>query len=138
MLAWVVQFSLLSLILIFLVHHLFTFFKDTLTIPKTKDLVNTPTRKYETMFQAMENSSKNNIINVTSSSLDAEDMKNELKNYLKAQVQTQDKAQTQGRSQEYLPTNVNEEYKNYQDTTANIGYYNTTYITDLGTPVTAL
>jgi cell shape-determining protein MreC len=137
MLAWVLQFSLLSLILIFLVHHLFTFFKDTLTIPKTKDLVNTPTRKYETMFQVMGNGA-NNIINVTSSSLDAEDMKNELKNYLKAQVQTQDKAQTQGQSQEYLQTNVNEEYKNYQDTTANIGYYNTTYITELGTPVTAL
>ena len=125
MLAWIIQFSFLSLILIFLVHHLFVFFKDTLTIPKTKDLVNTPTRKYENMFQAMEKNSKNanTELDLGIGKIDIDDMNNmkdELKNYF--------------RSQSIEETNkTTSEYQQYQDTTSNIGYYNTTYITDLGT-----
>jgi type II secretory pathway component PulC len=80
MLPWIIQMSILSLILIVLVHYLFTFFKTNLTIPKVKDLVNKPQKQYEALFDTMKES--NNIkhqpvIETT------DNMKNELKNYLK-------------------------------------------------------
>ena len=40
----------ISLILIILVHYLFTFFMTNLTIPKVKDLVNKPQQQYETII----------------------------------------------------------------------------------------
>ena len=44
-----IKWILLSLILIILIHYLFNFFKDNLTIPKTKDLVTKPLEKYKVM-----------------------------------------------------------------------------------------
>jgi len=79
MLPWIIQMSLISLILIILVHYLFTFFKTNLTIPKVKDLVNKPQKQYEALFDTM----KETIIQPTKSENDNVNMKNELKNYLK-------------------------------------------------------
>ena len=45
MLFWSIKIVVLSLILIFVIHNLFTFFKTTLTTPKIKDLVNKPEQK---------------------------------------------------------------------------------------------
>ena len=59
MLLWTIQMSILSIILIFLVHHLIVFFKNTLTIPKVKDLVNAPIQKYEEMYEIIHSSKKN-------------------------------------------------------------------------------
>ena len=53
MLSWIIQISLISIILIFLVHHLIGFFKSTLTVPKIKDLVNSPSQKYQHMFDTI-------------------------------------------------------------------------------------
>ena len=39
MVFWTLKWIIISVSLIFLVHHLFTFFKNTLTVPKIKDLV---------------------------------------------------------------------------------------------------
>ena len=114
MLFWTFQITLISIILIFLVHHLISFFKTTLTVPKIKDLINVPAQKYESMFQTISSSSSSssssnsNINNTnipnsydfskdytgdTSSSNnnihlrpDASVMKNELKNFLKNQL----------------------------------------------------
>ena len=38
---------LISFILIILIHHLFIFFKETLTVPKVKDLIHEPLEKYK-------------------------------------------------------------------------------------------
>jgi hypothetical protein len=113
MLFWSIQITLLSIILIFLVHYLINFFKSTLTVPKIKDLVNTPTQKYENMFNVMslsdrQNTSNNssnisnissNINNISSNQVsyteidllpkpDENSMKNELKSFLKKQMDT--------------------------------------------------
>ena len=53
MLTWIIKISLISITLIFLVHHLIGFFKTTLTVPKIKDLVNSPTQKYQGMFDTI-------------------------------------------------------------------------------------
>ena len=80
MLPWIIQMSIISLILIILVHYLFTFFKTNLTIPKVKDLVNKPMRQYEILFDTMKETT---IKPVTPTIEDTSNMKNELKNYLK-------------------------------------------------------
>lgn len=61
MLYWVIQITVISIILIFLVHHLINFFKATLTVPKIKDLVNSPTQKYENIYNILKKNSKTSI-----------------------------------------------------------------------------
>lgn len=101
MLSWVIQITIISIVLIFLVHHLINFFKSTLTVPKIKDLVNTPTQKYENMYSIINNNNNNNNNNNSykNSNTDNEyslvdllpkkeetNMKSELKNFLKSQL----------------------------------------------------
>ena len=96
MLSWIIQITIISIILIFLVHHLINFFKSTLTVPKIKDLVNTPNKKYENMYDIIHssNSSSSNTSPIISDEYNLVDlipkketsMKNELKNFLKKQL----------------------------------------------------
>jgi len=59
MLSWILQITIISIILISLIHHLILFFKSTLTVPKIKDIVGTTTQKYENMFNVINNSNTN-------------------------------------------------------------------------------
>jgi len=104
MLSWILQITIISIVLIFLVHYLFNFFKSTLTVPKIKDLVNTPAQKYENMFSVISKSNSDPILsanlreNITNPNSEytltdllpkqetKTDMKNELKNFLKKQM----------------------------------------------------
>jgi hypothetical protein len=111
MLTWILQISIISIIFIFLVHHLLCFFKTTLTVPKMKDLVNSPIKKYQDIFDTISNSNTNLISNtnfnkylpsdseytdinllptenIISSSVP--DMKDELKSFLKKQLNSSD------------------------------------------------
>jgi hypothetical protein len=51
---WIIKVSILSLIFIFLLHYLYSFFISTLTIPKVKDLVTLPQQKYDELFHSLE------------------------------------------------------------------------------------
>ena len=92
---WIIKVTIISLLLIFLLHYLYSFFKTMLTSPKLKDLVNKPREKYDTIYNSLKSAGsledrglknlgediKNNygsIDNGNSSS-----MKDELKKYLK-------------------------------------------------------
>jgi hypothetical protein len=95
MLSWAIQITIISIVLIFLVHHLINFFKSTLTVPKIKDLVNTPTQKYEKMYSIINNGTtseiidKNNdytLIDLLPTKNEDTNMKSELKNFLKSQL----------------------------------------------------
>ena len=91
MLSWVIQITVISIILIFLVHHLINFFKSTLTVPKIKDLVNTPNKNYQNMYNIINNSSNISNKEKEYNLLDLlpkkeESMKDELKNFLKKQL----------------------------------------------------
>ena len=116
MLSWIIQISLISIIFIFLIHHLIGFFKTTLTVPKIKDLVNSPSQKYKHIFDTIntnsynsltENPLSNNSLTENSNSYTAIDllptspvtrldtstkdmMKDELKSFLKKQLNTND------------------------------------------------
>ena len=104
MLLWITQITIISMILIFLVHYLINFFKSTLTVPKIKDLVNKPLQKYENIYNIIgtqhnkyDNNDKydtiNNIKNKDYSIIDLlpttdeSSMKDELKNFFKKQLQ---------------------------------------------------
>jgi len=103
MLLWITQITIISIILIFLVHYLINFFKSTLTVPKIKDLVNSPSQKYENMYNIIKNSSEPNLnlipnqnsninsdytlIDLLPKQEEPASMKSELKNFLKKQLQ---------------------------------------------------
>ena len=107
MLLWITQITIISIILIFLVHYLINFFKSTLTVPKIKDLVNSPSQKYENMYNIIKNSSEPNLnlnpninpninsninsdytlIDLLPKQDEPASMKSELKNFLKKQLQ---------------------------------------------------
>ena len=101
MIGWIIQVGILSFIFIYLVHHLLNFFKNMLTVPKVKDLVDSPNKKYEDIFATLNGSkSFSNTINNNSNSgftdIDllpsnsnssaTSNMKDELKSFLKKQL----------------------------------------------------
>ena len=100
MLTWIIKTSIMSIIFIFLVHHLISFFKSTLTVPKIKDLVNSPNQKYQNIYDTLKNMEYTNYENNSSSSsytsidllpvdsgiTPTNSMKDELKSFLKKQL----------------------------------------------------
>jgi len=81
MLAWTIQIIIISILFIFLVHHLIWFLKNTLTIPKTKDLVRTTNKKYDNIYSVIEKPLDSSYIDLLPT--DSTNMKDELKNFLK-------------------------------------------------------
>jgi len=103
MLSLIIQISIISIIFIFLVHHLLCFFKTTLTVPKIKDLVNSPTTKYQHIFDTISHTNTNtnitldtdpvsdySVIDLLPSDTNDNSMKDELKNFLKKQLNNDD------------------------------------------------
>jgi hypothetical protein len=118
--SWIIQITIISIILIFLVHHLINFFKSVLTVPKIKDLVNSPNEKYKNIYETishnnyrhydnrMENNNDDRDVNIninkisytledilppntnttsiTNATAHSNNMKNELKNFIKKQL----------------------------------------------------
>ena len=92
---WVAQVMGVSFVIIFILHNLYFFFKETLTVTKMKDMVKRPQQRYDALFRELrvrnedlKNNSNDGATdaandaanNATSSANDA--MKNELKRYL--------------------------------------------------------
>ena len=108
MLLWIIKISLLSILFIFLIHHLIVFFTSTLTIPKIKDLVNSPNEKYKNIYNTLnvntqhtntntyaKNTNKSTDIDmlplmdideIEMDKMEDEHMKDELKLFLKKQL----------------------------------------------------
>ena len=88
MLGWIIQTSIISIIFILLVHHLLMFFKTTLTVPKIKDLVNSPNQKYQHIYDTISNKlptyTEIDLLPLTTE--EHPNMKNELKTFLKKQL----------------------------------------------------
>ena len=99
MLSLIIQITVVSIIFIFVLHYLINFFKDNLTVPKTKDLVNAPNKKYENMYNVISSSSSSSSSSFSPASNyndydllplsvePKESMKDELKSFLKKQLQ---------------------------------------------------
>tara|TARA_Y100000588_G_C14184136_1_gene895078 strand:+ start:91 stop:429 length:339 start_codon:yes stop_codon:yes gene_type:complete len=83
MLGLVTKTAVISLILIILVHSLYNFLKTNLTIPKIKDLVNKPDIRYKEIFNKIQKKN-NNGCNPIANNKNDNNMKNELKKYIKS------------------------------------------------------
>ena len=103
MLSWIIQITIISTVLIFLIHYLINFFKSTLTVSKINDLVNSPTQKYESKYNVINQKSDPSPPPSPSSSdsytlidllptKEEPTMKNELKDFLKKQLHTSSNA----------------------------------------------
>jgi hypothetical protein len=91
----IIFWSILSFLIIYTIHYLINFLKDTLTVPKVKDLIYEPKRMYteiESTLKSNNNNLEKNTINsskniednqsyIENNNLNAEDMKSELKNF---------------------------------------------------------
>ena len=86
---WIGKISFLSLLLIFLIHYLYTFFLHNLTTPKIKDLVDRPSEQYENIIRSLkkERSIETPSIPCTTPNK-TNDMKDELKNFLAKEMRT--------------------------------------------------
>lgn len=84
MLSWAIQTTIISLVIIFLIHSIYRYLKETLTIPKVKDLVNKPNEKYEEIYKIINQNNNNGEINYAKSA--SSDMKEELKIFLNQQI----------------------------------------------------
>lgn len=83
---WIIKVSVLSLVFIFLLHYLYSFFVSTLTIPKVKDLVTLPQEKYNQMFQTLQQQQslqQSTNDNSNSNSISTQSMKEDLIHFLK-------------------------------------------------------
>lgn len=94
MILWIVQQILLSIIFITVVHYIYIYFKDNLTVPKTKDLVKKPIEQYKEIYSTMVEN-KNNI-----------KMKSELKNYIQ-NLHEKKNSQKQTENNNENPKNTN-------------------------------
>jgi hypothetical protein len=96
MILYSIKITLFFIILICLVDRLIAFFKENLTIPKTKDLFHLTSKKYDDMLNTISkynnqsNNQSNNqeeeIINIDNEDFNSEKMKEELKIFLKKQL----------------------------------------------------
>ena len=69
-----------------LIHYLYTFFRDTLTTPKIKDLVDTPKMDYKKFYNSFNNvEDRDTDVNDTKKNEEnTDDMKQELKTFFKS------------------------------------------------------
>lgn len=97
MLFWVIQQTIISVVLIISVHYIYIFFKNNLTIPKTKDLVNKPREQYKKIYNSLRENKD-----------DTKEMKNELKNYLKTLTASKKPNKTKGNQSNGIQSNGNQ------------------------------
>ena len=51
MLFWIIRQILISFILIFVLHNIYNYFKNNLTVPKIKDLIRKPAQQYKELYE---------------------------------------------------------------------------------------
>jgi len=82
MLLSILKWGFISLTIIYLIHHLYIFFLNTLTVPKIKDLVNKPNQQYDEMFKTMQGNGTRKDINVKFETINDDKMTEELSSFL--------------------------------------------------------
>tara|TARA_B100000902_G_C27295661_1_gene909729 strand:+ start:920 stop:1225 length:306 start_codon:yes stop_codon:yes gene_type:complete len=75
MLGQTIQWTVISLVLIVLVHYLYSFFIDTLTVPKVRDLINKPVERYNEILSPQ-------TVKAAQSEPNQEEMQEELRDFM--------------------------------------------------------
>ena len=103
MIIWVTRWSIISLILILLIHYLVSFLIDTLTVPKIKDMVHKPVERYNEIISNI--SVKNTQFDIPEQPNET-DMQDELRTFLSNIRKESGKTQP-------TPNNVDNDYTSY-------------------------
>ena len=74
MLFLIIKQTIISIILIMVMHYIYDYFKNNLTIPKVKDLVNKPKEQYREIYESIKINTKREI-----NDKNEDNMKSELK-----------------------------------------------------------
>ena len=96
MIFWTIQKIILSVVVIACAHYIYVYFKNNLTVPKTKDLVKKPIEQYKEIYQSISQNSQN-----------SDNMKAELKDYIK-QLATEAKEKGNPNKIMEMPTSSSE------------------------------
>jgi glutamate racemase len=96
MIFWTIQQIILSVVVIACAHYIYVYFKNNLTVPKTKDLVKKPIEQYKEIYQSISQNSQN-----------SDNMKAELKDYIK-QLATEAKEKGNPNKIMEMPTSSSE------------------------------
>jgi hypothetical protein len=101
MLLYTIQIFIFCVVFIYLIDYLFHFFKNNLTVPKTKDFIHLTPKKYEDILKVINKTNQENTTNIQdleNKNIIIEEieekkdtMKNELKNFLKKQLNANEK-----------------------------------------------
>lgn len=101
MLIWTIKSIIFSIIFIFLIHNIINFLLETLTISKTKDMLQITNKNYKNIYDILSQSIYNENLQTTyknnnditlidslpnNAINDNDNMKNELTNYLRQQL----------------------------------------------------
>jgi len=110
----IIKWSILSLTLIFLIHHLYMFLLNNLTVPKIKDLVNKPNEQYRDIFATLEKKEKTVSSSSNNNKQEEQIMTDELSAFLNDLKQntplTQNKNTAIASSNDFLSGNDNTTY----------------------------
>ena len=92
MLIWIVKWIIISLIIIILSENILNFLKKNYSVPETKDYISIQDKMYKNIYNIIKEESNNNVCKeeVMQTSItdnDKEDMKNELKKYIKEDLE---------------------------------------------------
>lgn len=102
MLLWIVQQIIISVVLIVTVHYIYIFFKNNLTVPKTKDLVKKPTEQYKKIYSSINKPKQEN-----------KSMKNELKSFIQGLNKKNQKKNPESVGGNYQSASSIGSYSNY-------------------------
>lgn len=94
MLFYFIKWIILSLSLIILLHYLYIYFIDTLTVPKVKDLINKPLEQYNEIINDIDtknikNVAKQEVSMELNKTNDINEMQNELTQFLNNMKETE-------------------------------------------------
>jgi len=91
MLFWVSRQILISVIVVVLIHSIYTFLQETLTTPKIRDLVHRPAQQYNEIYSTLaeqggnkgKSANKGQDVDNSQNAITPGGMKNELQDYLR-------------------------------------------------------
>ena len=84
MFVWVIQMSIMSLVIIILLHNIYIYLKSNLTRPTITDYVTKPSEKYNELYNMISKSTPENTINYETAAVS--NMQEELKLFLQQQI----------------------------------------------------
>jgi cobalamin biosynthesis protein CobT len=130
MLFYILKIIIISLILILILHNLYICLINTLTVPKIKDLIDTPNKKYQEIFEKINNDINNSNEIGENYNQNCNENYNNNENYNENYNNNENYNENYNNNENYNG-NYNENFNNNQN--ENLEKYNTSDMTPIWT-----